>query len=858
LRVFASWRLCVGVSLTQLRCGNAALGNPVFSVVPNIITSTLLAVESTGAFRAIEYDLPETPVEWTVCLGALALLLIFGVRIYLRDTPELNRFWRYSLLLLRLSVLVGLIVIALNPQERTQKLAYRPSQVAVLVDRSLSMKFPESQPDPEDPAGGAAPSGDARSRSDAVAELLGQSGLLEELRRNHSVSVYSFDSSLNGPHVVLRSQDPRAMVKGATAQTEAPAGGTSDGEQKPDWVQIADPIGLETRLGESLLELIRSTSGNSLSGIVVITDGASNSGIDAGKAIEAARELKARVVTVGVGSTRQPVNIQIASIQAPSDVHVGDAFEISAFVQAQGLSGQNAVVELLGRPEDSEADAGSLGTTEIVLADDGIPVRVSFEQLENVAGAWEYFVRVRPDQKIVELSEGDNERRKSITVVDRKTRVLVIAGGPMRDYRFVRNMLYRHSAIQTDVWLQTADAAGAVSQEANKVLTSFPESKEALFDYDVIVGFDPDWGRLNPEQIDLVREWVFAQAGGLVVIAGDVYSSSVASDAKLAKIRELYPVVLNRFAGDGGGSRNQTQSWPFEFTREGREAGFLQVTEEQVSSAEVWKEFQGVYSAYPTSGAKAGATVYAYFSDPRTQTASGLPVLLASQYYGAGRVIYLGSPEMWRMRAIDEVYYDRFWTKSIREAGQARLKRGNNRGTLLLERNQFVLGQTVRVRAQLTDPQFDPLVAESILAEVFDPNGRPMIPPVRMQRDTSRAGQFVGSFRVSSPGVWRIDIPIPQAGDELSEKIDVVLPNLETDNARQNAQLLRLIAEDTGGAYFPLAEAAAEVPQRLPNRGEEFQIDQQLKTLWDREWLMWLLIGLLSVEWLTRKLLKLA
>ncbi len=820
--------------------------------------SALLAVESTGAFRAIEYDLPESPVEWMVCLGVVSLLLILGVRVYLRDTAELNRFWRYFLLLLRLSVLAGLVAVALNPQERTQKLAYRPSQVAVLIDRSLSMKFPENQVGPNDSAEeseGASTADNSRTRADAVAELLGKSGMLEELRKNHAVSVYSFDSALNGPHAALRSQDARAVVKSAATSA---GGGATSLEETVDWNQIVDPVGLETRLGESLLELIRSISGNSLSGIVVITDGASNSGIDPDKAVEAAKELKARLITVGVGSTRQPVNIQIASVQAPSDVHVGDAFEISAFVQAQGLAGQNAIVELLGRPENSEGDASKLGTKEIVLADDGLPVRVSFEQLENVAGAWEYFVRVRSDQKIVELREGDNERRKSISVVDRKTRVLVIAGGPMRDYQFVRNMLYRHSAIQTDVWLQTADAAGAISQEANKILTSFPESKEELFDYDVIVGFDPDWNRLSPEQINLVSEWVFAQAGGLVVVAGDVYSASVASDARLEKIRELYPVVLNRFVTDSATSRAVIQSWPFEFTREGREAGFLQITDEQVSSAEVWKEFQGVYSAYPTSGAKAGATVYAYFSDPRTQSASGLPVLLASQYYGAGRVIYLGSPEMWRMRSIDEVYYDRFWTKSIREAGQARLKRGNNRGTLLLERNQFVLGQTVRVRAQLTDPQFNPLVADSVLAEIFDPDGRPMIPPVRLQRDSNRAGQFVGSFRVSSPGVWRIDIPIPQSGDQLSEKIDVILPNLETDNARQNAQLLRLIAEDTGGTYFPLDEAAAEVPRRLPDRGEEFQIDQQLKTLWDREWLMYLLIGLLSVEWLTRKLLKLA
>ena len=72
------------------------------SVVLPFSKSLLLAVESTGAFRAIEYDLPESPGEWMVCLGVFSLLLILGVRVYLRDTAELNRFWRYFLLLLRL------------------------------------------------------------------------------------------------------------------------------------------------------------------------------------------------------------------------------------------------------------------------------------------------------------------------------------------------------------------------------------------------------------------------------------------------------------------------------------------------------------------------------------------------------------------------------------------------------------------------------------------------------------------------------------------------------------------------------------------------------------------------------------
>jgi hypothetical protein len=832
------------------------------NVFDRLASFSMLAAGETGAFRAIEYSLPEEPWEWVVYVGGFAVLALLGLRVALKDSIRLHGFWRVWLILLRVAVLAGIIVIALNPQERTRKLAFRPSHVAVLVDRSLSMQLPEKARTTDTSAEAQ------RSRSAAVLELLADSDLIDTLRRNHTVSIYSFDSGLHGPHAVLRSNDPRVRRgdpgESPPANGEVTAGDTAAGDSTAssdtvvDWNPVIEPVGVETRLGESLIELIRTVSGKSLSGVVVIGDGASNSGVDPESAIEQARIAKARILTVGVGSTQQQANLLIANLQAPSDVHVGDGFEISAFIQAQGLAGSEIVVELLGQPAGTDGEPEILGTRDAVMGEDGIPVEVSFEQLQNQAGEWEYFARTKARQRVLELSETDNERRKSINVVDRKTKVLLFAGGPMRDYRFVRNMLYRHSAIQTDVWLQSSDAAGAVSQEANQLLTSFPATKEELFEYDVLVAFDPDWRELSPDQQELLKEWVFAQAGGLILIAGDVFTPMTAELDQLEGVRELYPVVLNSFVVNFGGDQNATQAWPFEFTREGRESGFLQITDDPLTSAAVWQEFTGIYACYPTNGTKAGTTIYARYSDPRSQTSDGLPILLAAQYYGAGRVMYLGSPEMWRLRAIDEEHFDRFWTKTIRESGQARLKRGNNRGTLLLERSQYLLGQTVRVRAQILDAQFEPLTANSVVADVFDSNGRPMSPPLTLQQDASRAGQFVGSFRVSTPGVWRLELPIPQSAERLVEKVDVVLPNLETDNARQNAQLLRLIGEVTGGAYFPIAEAAAGIPSRLPDMGEEFQIDQQLRTLWDREWLMYLLIALLSVEWLTRKLLKLA
>ena len=142
------------------------------------------------------------------------------------------------------------------------------------------------------------------------------------------------------------------------------------------------------------------------------------------------------------------------------------------------------------------------------------------------------------------------------------------------------------------------------------------------------------------------------------------------------------------------------------------------------------------------------------------------------------------------------------------------------------------------------------------VVEIFDPNGTPY--ERRLAHDKHRQGQFVGDFRASFPGTYRLELEIPESNDRLTGKLDVVLPNLETDNSRLNAQLLRNLAQETGGTYLRMDEAEVEIPMRLPNQGEEFLVDERLRTLWDRSWVMYLLVAVLSVEWLTRKLLKLA
>src|SRR5581483_1890470 len=176
------------------------------------------------------------------------------------------------------------------------------------------------------------------------------------------------------------------------------------------------------------------------------------------------------------------------------------------------------------------------------------------------------------------------------------------------------------------------------------------------------------------------------------------------------------------------------------------------------TSAARWKEFAGFYRCYPTAGAKAGATVLARFSDPRAQNEFGFPILLAEQFYGQGRTLYLGSGEMWRLRAVSDADYDRFWIKSIREVGQGRSKRGAKRGVLLPESRKLLIGQTARIRARLLDAQFEPLTADSVPLDVTDPAGKPIVPSPKLLRDTARPGEYVGDFRISLPGTYKLSL----------------------------------------------------------------------------------------------------
>jgi hypothetical protein len=813
-----------------------------------------------------EWERIQSNTDWILPICALAAILLFVRAMYRRDSVEMSAVWGWLLTFLRLAAFLGLLILYLQPHWRSEREEVRNSRVLLLVDTSQSMGMTDAD------------AGTTENRLQQIAKGLRDSDLLARLREVHDVTVLTFDEELKRNQAVTLKKISPQEQSGENKPSSAGENGAKDNGDKsqvnptapPDWNKLLAPRGGETRLGQALRQLLQDERGTPISGIVVFTDGGQNAGPGPQSAVEIAREAGIPLFPVGMGSDRLPINVAVSDFAVPARAFPGDRYTATAYIQAQGMSGKSVAVRLYSRPAgEGASDEGQtpLETQEITLGGDGEVLPVKFELKSEETGRRTLTVRVMAPAE--DRNAADNFREADVEIVDRKNRIMLLADGPMREFQFLRNQLHREKYTAVDVLLQSAHEG--ISQEADRILDSFPASAEELAQYDCIVAFDPNWQAIGGQGAKMLEKWVSDQGGGLIVVAGPIHAcrglSGWVNDQSCGPIRNLYPVEFHsRTAAVETEMFTDREPWPLEFTREGLEAEFLWLSDSATASRQAWADFPGVYSVVPVRGPKQGATVYARFSDPRAAQGGQQPVYMAGQFYGAGRVFYLGSGEMWRLRAVDENYFDQFYTKLIRQISQGRLLRGSSRGVLLVGQDRYLLGNTVEVRAQLTDARLEPLHAPSVNVQIVVPDGT--VKSLTLKPDPTRAGAFIGQFPAMLEGTYRLELLVPESENErLGRRIQVKAPDLERDNSRRNDPLLSSMAKDTSGRYYigmNQAVAVSGVPpltMQLKDRTNTVVIPVAPNPKKEEQWLRWIMLGLCGVmclEWLIRRLLRLA
>jgi hypothetical protein len=326
-----------------------------------------------------------------------------------------------------------------------------------------------------------------------------------------------------------------------------------------------------------------------------------------------------------------------------------------------------------------------------------------------------------PDPAAPRWSEGDQELKLEPQVKgavvpppdkkpEKPLRVLLFAGGPTREYQFLRSFFVKQvdrKRMELSIHLQSGGKDIVQDVPPDRLLKHFPsrldvpekkEDGDHKFDnlaaYNVIIAFDADWTKLTKEQGLLVKRWVRKEGGALIQVAGPVHTLELArlgrrdGPGAAQPVIDLLPVLLedSRVAEE----LETDKPWPLKFLGTER---FLKLDERGKDPLAGWSEFffdkqrddwqqtddqpmRGFYTAYPVKSVKREAKVIATFRHPKARIAGDeamtqeLPYIVAMQQ-GKGKSIYIGSGELWRLRQYNTDFYERLWSALARYAASA-------------------------------------------------------------------------------------------------------------------------------------------------------------------------------------------
>ena len=89
--------------------------------------------------------------------------------------------------------------------------------------------------------------------------------------------------------------------------------------------------------------------------------------------------------------------------------------------------------------------------SQTIVLVDGQVAEAKFDRSSTDAGSYEYTLRAKIAD-VTETRSDDNVQSRTINVFDRPLKVLTVAGGPMREYVFSRNVLHCNRGMSVDVW----------------------------------------------------------------------------------------------------------------------------------------------------------------------------------------------------------------------------------------------------------------------------------------------------------------------------------------------------------------------------------------------------------------------
>lgn len=746
-----------------------------------------------------------TWAPWFTVLFVVAVVLGI-VYLYARESSPAGKAYRTLLAALRLTT-IGLVLVMLSELLLSGTRTGLP-RLVVFLDHSASMGL--EQPASEDDSNSGA---EQRTRLEAARGLFMENNA-EWVERCREKYVLEFVGVADGMQAL--GGDETATLTAAIDSL------TTDGMGAA-----------QSRLGDALAKVVDYRGAALPVAIVMATDGRTTSGRSLDEARELARRRGVPVYAIGYGATTADPDLRLTNLLAERTVFVDDLVAIGVTLEATAAKGQTAIVRLRDVSSDKVVAQKSVDIPQAEFSR-----TVQLVARPDSEGLATYRIEVEPLDGERDLQ--NNSLEHSIDVRKDRLRVLLAAGYPNYEFRYLKNLLDRDSSFELSSYLQEADTDYA-SQDATAI-ASLPMKESGLDDFAVLVLIDLNPRLLPPRWWQLVERHVVEQGGGLVLVAGPRYFPWQYS--RTTAVASLSPVDL-KSSGRAGGVYDQ--GFAVTPTALGAEAEFMQLGALAEESTDIWRGLPPLYWYAAADKLKPAARLLA--THPTAQD-SAAP-LIAMQYVGAGRVLYHGVDSTWRWRfRLGDVFFARYWGQSLRRLARSKLLDNNQAAAIVIEQKQYQLGEPVRVSLRSGNKQVagEGEGLELLLTAKNQPRRRIPLSANRFQPGRLQAtlGDLApGSYRLSASSTGFEAPPAPV-------EFTVLAPPGELADVTMNQAELKRLADATYGKFYT-HDTASNLIDDLPTAQRVPLEVLPPVELWNRWWMLAAITGCLCTEWILRK-----
>jgi len=724
-----------------------------------------------------------------VAVSTAVTVLVF----YRRPAAALSARQHFTLTTVRVCTVAMVLVLLLRPVAVVQPAGSRDVVVPILVDVSRSMRIAD--------AGGQM----RIARAKSIAEL----DLIPVLSQRYRAPVFAVGDGLT--ETTTEALDARA--------------------RKSD-------------LAGALAQVRDRFEGQQIAGLVLLSDGADTGPRDSFRVVKQ-NDRAIPVFAVGIGAASGLRDREVLSITAGEQRLADASVDVRVSASSAGFGRAPYELRLL-------ANGAVVETRRVTPAADGSPSYVTFTVFPDPSHDTVYSAEIpaTADETIHE----NNTRGTLVSAAGRKRRLLVIAGAPGFEHSFMTRAWSIDPGLEVDsVVRKGKNAEGrdtfviqAAHDRTQSLAAGFPARREDLYAYDALIVANMEGSFFTRDQLAMMADFVGERGGGLLV-AG---SRSLAQRGLIGTALEpVLPVELDDRRGAvtraSFGDIERMAPNQLAVTAEGATHPIMRLGASGDETRMRWAALPALAASTPLGQARPGASVLAVVAEPD----GGVFPAVAIQRYGRGRAMIFGGEASWRWRmltASTDRSHELFWRQAARWLSQSAPD-----PVSVAVPDGLEPGDAAPIEIDARDASFAPAPDAVVAASVSkDGSGGQTLPVHR----ADSGGGFAATFAPERPGLYRIHADGSRHSGALGSADRTVYvggSDREFADPRLNEGFLRRMADDSGGRYVRASDAS-RVLSWLDDSAHQ-RAEPERRDIWDRSWVIAVLVFLLCVEWTLRR-----